>query len=211
LYKVKKPEGIYGEHVDKLERWFAHETSFYVRLSNDGSGPYKEFGEDRAFAQHASKDNPLQRAILLHQRWNGRQEYVIHLAAMYRREKVVDWLCRKCGEYAPEVNLLALLDAEGRTVLHIAAETGKSKLVKYLLDRPNISIDVKDNHGRSRLFYAAFSDKLRVVLCLLEAGAISGGESSLSYSGWQLSWAAVSNSHIDIILRRENAHQSGLH
>lgn len=59
----------------------------------------------------------------------------------------------------------------GRTPLHLACMKGCRNAVAKLLEHPKIELDVKDEAGNTPLHYAALNGSLRIVDCLLTAGA----------------------------------------
>jgi ankyrin repeat protein len=53
-------------------------------------------------------------------------------------------------------------DAAGRTPLHYAAETGKSRCIPFLLQK-GASVDIRDKHGKTAIDLAA-SDKITKII-----------------------------------------------
>lgn len=64
-------------------------------------------------------------------------------------------------------------DQEGKNALLLAAENNRRKVFKYMLDR-QLSIDSRDNNGRTALHYAAQAQNKHFVLYLLLLGADYG-------------------------------------
>lgn len=67
-------------------------------------------------------------------------------------------------------DLSGAVDHTGRTVLSLAAQTGKEELVRYLLHK-GLSAEVVDGFGKRALYWAARYGKLGVVKLMVEYGA----------------------------------------
>jgi ankyrin repeat protein len=61
-------------------------------------------------------------------------------------------------------------DAKGKTILHLAAEKGRTDIVIYLLQE-GASPDAQDHNGDSPLQFAAYEGYLDITTLLIESGA----------------------------------------
>ncbi|VDK70121.1 unnamed protein product, partial [Dibothriocephalus latus] len=68
-----------------------------------------------------------------------------------------------------------------RTALHMAASQGNLEAVQLLV-KAQIIIDTADKHGMTPLYWAAFKDRVDVVLYLIEAGADPRRRTKRGYS-----------------------------
>ena len=62
-------------------------------------------------------------------------------------------------------------DERGRTLLHVAAESGQKAVVKYILDLARSSVDVQDNDGNTALHLSVLKNHVDVADLLLASGA----------------------------------------
>ena len=64
-------------------------------------------------------------------------------------------------------------DNDGRTALHVAASVGKTKVVKWLLQRKHININAKDyESGYTALHRSLYYGRIDTATTLLQAGII---------------------------------------
>ena len=59
----------------------------------------------------------------------------------------------------------------GRTLLHVAAESGQKEVAQHLLDLARSSVDVQDSDGNTALHLAVLSNHVEVADLLLASGA----------------------------------------
>ena len=62
-------------------------------------------------------------------------------------------------------------DERGRTLLHVAAESGQKEVVKHLLDLARTSVDIQDNDGNTSLHLSVLNNHVEVADLLLASGA----------------------------------------
>ena len=62
-------------------------------------------------------------------------------------------------------------DDRGKTLLHVAAESGQKEVAQHLLDLARPSVDVQDNDGNTALHLAVFNNHVEVADLLLASGA----------------------------------------
>lgn len=90
---------------------------------------------------------------------------LLHFAVQHKDEWNVPELYSHC-----EKEELEMTDDYGRTVLHLAAETGNEKVVAWLLQK-GVNPDGKDSEGETALHKAALRGQSDVVEILLKHGA----------------------------------------
>jgi ankyrin repeat protein len=91
---------------------------------------------------------------------------------------------KRCFELAAEGNLEELKpllgaghhqrrarNERGRTLLHVAAESGQKKVAQHLLDLARSSVDLQDNDGNTALHLAVLKNHVEVADSLLASGA----------------------------------------
>jgi len=85
---------------------------------------------------------------------------------------VLDSLKDQVGaQLAEQVELFRLVDSEGLTLLHWAADRGQVEMAVLLLDRDPLLLDAVDGEGQTALHYAASCAHADLVTLLLERGA----------------------------------------
>lgn len=82
-------------------------------------------------------------------------------------------------------------DEEGRTALHIAAESGDVKAIAALLKTAGINVDKRDKEGWTPLCFAVASQCCQAVLTLADAGADPGPVLTLAEVGVDTSAALI--------------------
>ncbi|KAF8391358.1 hypothetical protein HHK36_023662 [Tetracentron sinense] len=74
----------------------------------------------------------------------------IHMAAIKGHSDIVEWMLKRCPDFRE------FLNREDQNILHVAAMSGKQKVVKSILKMPNfwMLINQKDNKGNTPLHLA---------------------------------------------------------
>ena len=92
---------------------------------------------------------------------NSRQETPLLLAAKEKKWEIVDILLSEgCSPTA--------VDAEGNTILHVAAKNGNSDLVTSLLSEYRVYSEPRNNSGHTPLYYASTNRHSRIVAELVK-------------------------------------------
>lgn len=74
----------------------------------------------------------------------------------------LDYLCCCCE---------SVKDGCGRTALHLASSCGRSKLIRWLINRRNVNVNVSDTEsGYTPLHRSLFYGKINCAIILLDAG-----------------------------------------
>jgi len=85
---------------------------------------------------------------------------------------VLDNLQNQVGaQLSEKVELFRLVDPDGLTLLHWAADRGQVEMAVLLLDRDPLLLDAVDGEGQTALHYAASCSHVDLVTLLLEKGA----------------------------------------
>ncbi|KAA8525041.1 hypothetical protein F0562_011465 [Nyssa sinensis] len=92
--------------------------------------------------------------------WKG--FFPIHWASIRGHVKIIDEFLKRCP------SSWKLLNAEGQNILHVAAESGKANVVRYILQMPECVslIDGRDTAGNTPLHLATKGGQPRVVSIL---------------------------------------------
>lgn len=69
------------------------------------------------------------------------------------------------------VNINALKNPSGLTMLMVAARKGQAHVVSYFLDHQNVDLEIQDMEGKTALFFAAWGGHTEIVDLLLNRGA----------------------------------------
>ena len=69
------------------------------------------------------------------------------------------------------IDLFNLQNPDGKTLLHVAAKQGWGSAAHFIVEQPNISLDIKDNIGETPLFKAIRYEHENIIELLLEKGA----------------------------------------
>ena len=78
---------------------------------------------------------------------------------------------KQAGEHA-FINFFNLQEASGRTLAHVAAAKGWERAIDFLLDQPNISVDIKGGWNDNTILHTAIeADQTNIVKKLLQKGA----------------------------------------
>lgn len=88
---------------------------------------------------------------------------------------------------------LGAQDAEGRTILHIAAENDKMDLVKFLIEY-KFNLDSQDNQGQTALYRAVIARKEAMAYFLIRSGANSDIPTKHGHTVWDKSDQYLSRS-----------------
>ncbi|XP_059663150.1 protein ACCELERATED CELL DEATH 6-like isoform X2 [Cornus florida] len=85
--------------------------------------------------------------------------YPIHRASMGGYVKIIEEFIRRCPDSRE------LLDRKGKNILHVAAESGKSNVVRYILETSELTmlINERDKNGDTPLHLATRNGHARVV------------------------------------------------
>jgi len=75
------------------------------------------------------------------------------------------------AQLSEQVELVRLVDSDGLTLLHWAADRGQVEMAVLLLDRDPLLLDAVDGEGQTALHYAASCAHVDLVALLLERGA----------------------------------------
>jgi len=75
------------------------------------------------------------------------------------------------AQLSEQVELVRLVDSDGLTLLHWAADRGQVEMAVLLLDRDPLLLDAVDGEGQTALHYAASCAHVDLVALLLEKGA----------------------------------------
>jgi len=75
------------------------------------------------------------------------------------------------AQLSEQVELVRLVDDDGLTLLHWAADRGQVEMAVLLLDRDPLLLDAVDGEGQTALHYAASCAHVDLVALLLERGA----------------------------------------
>ncbi|KAF8023877.1 hypothetical protein BT93_F1153 [Corymbia citriodora subsp. variegata] len=121
---------------------------------------------------------------------NSAGESPLYLAARGGMEEIVKWILTSCP-------LSAHGGSDGQTALHAAVSARHSGIVKTLLRAKPELIKQADHHGRSPLYYAAFSGCHKLVQLLLELDISSAYV--MDRDGFSSLHAAASNGHAKVI------------
>ena len=87
-----------------------------------------------------------------------------HFASARSLMNVLVWLQKESFNFAFKDRLRA-------TCLHYAAKSGNEQCLQFLLGRPEVNIEAKDNRGRTPLLWASFGAQVFAIDMLRDAGA----------------------------------------
>ncbi|KAI6687422.1 hypothetical protein NL676_024250 [Syzygium grande] len=121
---------------------------------------------------------------------NSAGESPLYLAARGGTKEIVDWISTSCP-------FSAYGGSGGQTALHAAVSARHSGIVKTLLRAKPELIKEPDHHGRTPLYYAAFSGCHKLVQQLLEPDISSAH--LVDRDGLSSLHAAASNGHAKVI------------
>eukprot|EP01147_Barroeca_monosierra_P002707 gene2707-8117_t len=103
----------------------------------------------------------------------------------------VHWAAGTSSTFA-DVDIVSMVDLEGRSPLHVAVAAGKEKVVIYLNSLDRLSATIQDAFGRTPLHWAAYMGHSRIITQLMkQRGALqfqildSNGASALQYCAYQ--------------------------
>jgi len=90
------------------------------------------------------------------------------------------------------------VNAHGQSPLHIASQTGRLKLVEYLL-KHNANVKLKDLYGRTALHYATLYDHIHITEQLLERAANPNEQDDFGFSPLHLALKLPRKKHPPLI------------
>ncbi|KAL3733610.1 hypothetical protein ACJRO7_023039 [Eucalyptus globulus] len=126
--------------------------------------------------------------LVLYENTSG--ESALYLAARGGMKEIVDWILTSCPSSAHG-------GSDGQTALHAAVSARHPGIVKALLRAKPELIKEADHHGRTPLYYAAFSGCHKLVQQLLEFDILSAH--LVDRDGLSSLHAAASNGHAKVM------------
>ena len=87
------------------------------------------------------------------------------------------------------------IDNLGRTAIMYAAEAGSTEIIKFLIDKHAIFTTLKDDEGKTALWFAAAKGDINSVATLLAHGA----NLSVGYKLFDPLWIAAANGHAEVV------------
>ncbi|KAL8805675.1 MAG: hypothetical protein Q9182_001819 [Xanthomendoza sp. 2 TL-2023] len=183
-----------------------HASVVAILLEHGATVNARNNAENTALFEAVYENHPETVAILLRKPELNVNEEHLHNAErtplMFAvRDGYADIISQLLEDPRTDVNKKAL---DGSTALSIAAKTGSSISVRYLLEHDRIDLDAVDHNGMSALIHAAVWDHGEIVEQLLSAGANS---SIKDHNGGTALLRAVDNGNtaaVKIMLEHSN-------
>lgn len=145
-------------------------TSLHLAFANDNLQLAKFLVENTTANIHA-KDNDGRTSLHLSAQ-NGLYNNVFYLLSLMETKKAKVYTeFNSDDEDEDDENDINLTDNFGRTCLHLAMESGNTKLIQYLLSKNGINLNARDKGGRTILHYAASFNYIFVIQFLIDQGS----------------------------------------
>eukprot|EP00924_Labyrinthula_sp_SR-Ha-C_P014923 maker-scaffold_9-snap-gene-2.66-mRNA-1 protein AED:0.02 eAED:0.02 QI:0/0.66/0.5/1/1/1/4/179/667 len=131
---------------------------------------------------------------------NERGEIALHWAALKGHARIINLLVRA------NASTLSVVDSQGYSVLHHAAQYGQKDALAQILFYDRIKVDIRDNCGRTALHWATYKQKYYTIEFLLHKGA------EFTAQDWEdmspLHWAVVQGDHIACLILLRAAYKN---
>lgn len=199
---VRNPDSSIVEFLTRetRDKYFSRPPLF--RCESDG-GPTLRDCYGRSPTHWAAMEGSLEWIKATHKDAHLKDKFgltALHLAVIYGRREVFDFLLRQTGSMKDELSGNVSRSVEGYSPLHLALLHEKTDIIESLLNAgvdvnkmtstktpplrlattkeaaamliaKGADIDAKDNEGNTPLFYTIIKDRLEVASELIEAGA----------------------------------------
>lgn len=153
-----------------------------------------------------------------------RRDTILSLAVVSNNKEAVKYILKSHKEFCSKALLLTskygnldmmkfLIEEEkintmprekdsGQTLLHLAAANGHNQIIKYLIEKKKLDMNIKDTNNSTPLHYAAAKNQDEVVKYLIEKGANIKSENNNGYTAFNFAAVNGHNNVIRILLEK---------